>query len=83
MRWHQTCLYKTPPSQTRVIGTLRCQDALGKRTVGAWVLASGIQIICNLLADLWLLEMQGEIIIMTLPKIYRPYPPQMPSMKSQ
>ena len=83
MRWPQQRLYKSLPSKTRGIGPLICRDALGQITVGAWVLASGIQIICKLLSDVRLLEMQGETIIVILPTKCQPYLPQLPSIKFQ
>ena len=83
MGWHQKRLYEIPPSQTCEIDRLRCRDALGQITVGAWVLALGIQILCKLLADVRLSVMQGETIIVTLPIKCTPYLPQLPRVKFQ
>ena len=81
MGWSQQRLYKIPPSQTRVIGPLRCWDALVQSTVDAWVLASGIQMLCKLLIDVWLSVMQGETITVTLPTKCQSYLPQLFSVK--
>ena len=81
MGWPQQRLYKMYPSQNRGIGPLRCQDDLGQSTGGAWVLASGTQILCKLLAYVRLSVMQGETIIVTLPTKCQPYLSQLPSVK--
>ena len=83
MGWPQQRLHKSPRNHTCGIGPLKYQDDLGQSAVGAWVLASGIQIICKLLSDVRLLEMQGETIIVILPTKYQPYLPQLPSIKFQ
>ena len=74
-------LYKSRPSQTHGIVPMGFWDALGQTTVSAWVLASGIQIICKLVADVRLSTMQGDTIIVTIPKKCQPYLPQLPSVK--
>ena len=83
MGWNQKRIYKSPPSQTPGIGPPGCQDALVQIAVDAWVLVSGIQIICKLLVDLRLLAMQGETIIVTLTKKCQLYLPQPPNLKFQ
>ena len=83
MGWPQQRLYKSLPSKTRGIGPLICRDALGQITVGAWVLASGIQINCKLLADVPISAMQDETIILILPTKCQPYQPQLPIVKFQ
>ena len=83
MGWAQQRLYEIPPSQTRGINPLRCRDVLGQSTVGAWVLASGIQIIYKLLADVRLSVLQGETIIVKLTTKCQPYLPQLPIVKLQ
>ena len=78
MGWPQQRLYKIPSSQTCGIGPLIFQNTLGQSTVGAYVLASGIQILCKMLAYVRISAMQGETIIVTPPKnanpIYLNYP---------
>ena len=83
MVWPQESLYKSPLNLTCGIGPLKYQDDLGQSAVGAWVLASDIQIICKLLSDVRLLEMQGETIIVILPTKCQTYLPQLPSIKFQ
>ena len=83
MRWLHQRLHKSPRNHTCGIGPLKYQDDLGQSAVGAWVLASDIQIICKLLSDVRLLEMQGETIIVTLPTKCQPYLTELPSVKFQ
>ena len=83
MGWPQQRLSKIPPSQICGIGPLRRQYALGQSTVRAWLLASDIQILYKILANVQLLAMQRETIIVTLPTKCQPCLPQFPSVKFQ